>query len=87
MERFKRSLSIRKKKESTPESSKPHQWQEDERKVREGNCSFQVKVSVRTYSIIIMACIHLHVLDHQRYELLQLNSQAVSLAQAQPGTL
>ena len=24
--------------------SKPHQWQEDERKVREGTCSFQVRV-------------------------------------------
>ena len=44
MERFKRGLSMRKKKDATPESSKPHQWQEDEQKVRDATCSFQVKV-------------------------------------------
>ena len=44
MEKLKRSLSFRKKKEHVPECSKPHQWQEDERKVREGTCSFQVRV-------------------------------------------
>ena len=44
MEKFKRTFSVRKKKDAVPESSKPHQWQEDERKVREGTCSFQVKV-------------------------------------------
>ncbi|KAI0228668.1 Protein numb [Lamellibrachia satsuma] len=43
MERLKRSLSFRKKKDRVPECSKPHQWQEDERKVREGTCSFQVR--------------------------------------------
>ncbi len=47
MEKLKRSLSFRKKKDHVPECSKPHQWQEDERKVREGTCSFQVRVSVR----------------------------------------
>jgi len=45
MEKFKRSFSIRKKRDTSSESSKPHQWQEDERKVREGSCSFQVKVN------------------------------------------
>lgn len=44
MEKFKRSFSMRKKRDANSESSKPHQWQEDERKVREGTCSFQVKV-------------------------------------------
>jgi len=43
MDKLKRSLSFRKKKEHVPECSKPHQWQEDERKVREGTCSFQVR--------------------------------------------
>lgn len=43
MEKLKRSFSLRKKKTPRLESSKPHQWQEDERKVREGSCSFQVK--------------------------------------------
>eukprot|EP00918_Siedleckia_nematoides_P051315 GHVU01112299.1.p1 GENE.GHVU01112299.1~~GHVU01112299.1.p1 ORF type:complete len:537 (+),score=43.10 GHVU01112299.1:265-1875(+) len=42
MERIRRSFR-RKKKDHVPESSKPHQWQEDERKVREGTCSFQVR--------------------------------------------
>lgn len=45
MEKLKRSLSFRKKKDPVPECSKPHQWLEDERKVREGTCSFQVRVS------------------------------------------
>ena len=45
MERFKRTFSVRKKREGHhTEANKPHQWQEDERKVREGTCSFQVKV-------------------------------------------
>ncbi|KAL3872897.1 hypothetical protein ACJMK2_036077 [Sinanodonta woodiana] len=43
MESLKRRLSFRKKKDHVPECSKPHQWQEDERKVREGTCSFQVR--------------------------------------------
>ncbi|XP_013414276.1 protein numb isoform X1 [Lingula anatina] len=43
MEKFKRTFSFRKKKDHVPEASKPHQWQEDERKVREGTCSFQVR--------------------------------------------
>lgn len=43
MEKLKRSLSFRKKKDPVPECSKPHQWLEDERKVREGTCSFQVR--------------------------------------------
>lgn len=45
MEGLKRRLSFRKKKKDVkvPECSKPHQWQEDEKKVREGNCSFQVR--------------------------------------------
>ena len=48
MEGLKRRLSFRKKKKDVkvPECSKPHQWQEDEKKVREGSCSFQVRVSV-----------------------------------------
>ena len=47
MENLKRRLSFRKKKKDVkvPECSKPHQWQEDEKKVREGSCSFQVRVS------------------------------------------
>jgi len=44
MERLKRTFSMRKKRDTNIESNKPHQWQEDERKVREGSCSFQVKV-------------------------------------------
>lgn len=45
MEGLKRRLSLRKKKKDVkvPECSKPHQWQEDEKKVREGSCSFQVR--------------------------------------------
>jgi len=43
MEKLKRSFSFRKKKDHVPECSKPHQWQEDERKVRDGTCSFQVR--------------------------------------------
>lgn len=45
MEGLKRRLSFRKKKKDVkvPECSKPHQWQEDEKKVREGSCSFQVR--------------------------------------------
>lgn len=33
----------RKKKDRTPESSKPHQWEDDEKSVRAGDCSFPVK--------------------------------------------
>jgi len=44
MERLKRTFSMRKKRDPNIESNKPHHWQEDERKVREGSCSFQVKV-------------------------------------------
>lgn len=43
MERLKKRLSFRKKKDHVPECSKPHQWQEDEKKVRDGTCSFQVR--------------------------------------------
>ncbi|KAF6026457.1 hypothetical protein EB796_015231 [Bugula neritina] len=45
MDKLRRTLSFRsrKKKRKETESAKPHQWQEDERKVREGTCSFQVK--------------------------------------------
>ncbi|XP_069117862.1 protein numb-like isoform X1 [Argopecten irradians] len=43
MESIKRRLSFRKKKPHVPECSKPHQWQEDEKKVRDGTCSFQVR--------------------------------------------
>jgi len=43
MESIKRRLSFRKKKNHVPECSKPHQWQEDEKKVRDGTCSFQVR--------------------------------------------
>lgn len=43
MESLKRRLSFRKKKNHVPECSKPHQWQEDEKKVRDGTCSFQVR--------------------------------------------
>ncbi|XP_025103945.1 protein numb-like isoform X3 [Pomacea canaliculata] len=43
MQSLKRRLSFRKKKDHVPECSKPHQWQEDEKKVREGTCSFQVR--------------------------------------------
>jgi numb-like protein len=45
MQSLKRRLSFRKKKDHVPECSKPHQWQEDEKKVRDGTCSFQVRVS------------------------------------------
>ncbi|XP_055880903.1 protein numb-like isoform X2 [Biomphalaria glabrata] len=43
MQSLRRRLSFRKKKDHVPECSKPHQWQEDEKKVREGTCSFQVR--------------------------------------------
>lgn len=47
MERLKRSFrnSFRRKKSSAhqTESSKPHQWGDDEIAVRNGNCSFPVK--------------------------------------------
>ena len=49
MDRLRRTLSFRsrkKKRREQTESTKPHQWQEDERKVREGTCSFQVKVGL-----------------------------------------
>ena len=45
MDKLRRGLSFRKKKDKVPECHKPHQWVEDERKVREGTCSFQVRVS------------------------------------------
>lgn len=48
MESLKRRLSFRKKKNHVPECSKPHQWQEDEKKVRDGTCSFQVRVKNMT---------------------------------------
>lgn len=48
MESLKRRLSFRKKKNHVPECSKPHQWQEDEKKVRDGTCSFQVRVKNTT---------------------------------------
>lgn len=35
--------SFRRKKDHIPESSKPHQWQDDEQAVRSGSCSFPVK--------------------------------------------
>ncbi|KAH9287265.1 Protein numb [Echinococcus granulosus] len=42
MDRFRKSLSVRKKKEpETTESSRPQLWIEDERKIKEGSCSFQ----------------------------------------------
>ncbi|CDS40763.1 protein numb [Echinococcus multilocularis] len=44
MDRFRKSLSVRKKKQpETTESSRPQLWIEDERKIKEGSCSFQVK--------------------------------------------
>ncbi|BFZ11951.1 hypothetical protein BsWGS_14991 [Bradybaena similaris] len=43
MQSLRKRLSFRKKKDHVPECSKPHQWQEDEKKVREGTCSFQVR--------------------------------------------
>lgn len=46
MDKFKRGLSLHKKKDVVSESNKPYLWQEDERKVREGTCSFQVRVSI-----------------------------------------
>lgn len=47
MDRFRKSFSVRKKKEpETTESSKPQLWIEDERKIKEGSCSFQVKVGL-----------------------------------------
>nr|CAG4652005.1 EOG090X09VR [Triops cancriformis] len=45
MDRLRRSFreSFRRRKESVPESSKPHQWQSDEASVRAGTCCFHVK--------------------------------------------
>lgn len=53
MQSLKRRLSFRKKKDHVPECSKPHQWQEDEKKVREGTCSFQVRVSRFTFPLLL----------------------------------
>lgn len=54
MEGLKRRLSFRKKKkDKVPECSKPHQWQEDEKKVREGTCSFQVRVNMNLFIYVI----------------------------------
>lgn len=53
MEKLKRSLSFRKKKDHVPECSKPHQWQEDEKKVRDGTCSFQVRVSTSLTELFV----------------------------------
>lgn len=58
MEKLKRSLSFRKKKDPVPECSKPHQWLEDERKVREGTCSFQVRVSALFFCFLLYCCHH-----------------------------
>ncbi len=45
MDKFKKTFSIRKKsKHETNESRKPQLWVEDEKKIKEGSCSFQVKV-------------------------------------------
>lgn len=46
LQKFRKTFSFRKKKKrrDNNETSKPILWQEDERKVREGTCSFQVKV-------------------------------------------
>ena len=45
MNRLRKSFrdSFRRKKDRVPESSKPHQWEDDERAVRVGDCSFPVK--------------------------------------------
>lgn len=45
MDRLRRSFrdSFRRRKDRVPESSKPHQWQEDETAVRQGACAFAVK--------------------------------------------
>lgn len=53
MQSLRKRLSFRKKKDHVPECSKPHQWQEDEKKVREGTCSFQVRVSIYTQTFLI----------------------------------
>ena len=49
MERFKRAFTLRKKKSNSKtlldSNSKPTQWNDDEKKVRDGCCSFQVKVN------------------------------------------
>ena len=62
--RFKRTLTFRRKKKHDPNSSsssasaavdggKPHQWLEDEKKVREGTCSFQVRFFCAILSLLI----------------------------------
>lgn len=45
MNRLRKSFrdSFRRKKDRVPESSKPHQWEDDEKAVRIGDCSFPVK--------------------------------------------
>ncbi|VDO03546.1 unnamed protein product [Rodentolepis nana] len=44
MDKFRKTFSVRKKKENEPsDTSKPQLWIEDERKIKEGSCSFQVK--------------------------------------------
>ncbi|XP_017778809.1 PREDICTED: protein numb isoform X2 [Nicrophorus vespilloides] len=45
MDRLRKSFrdSFRRRKERVPESSKPHQWQEDESAVRQAACAFAVK--------------------------------------------
>lgn len=45
MDRLRRSFrdSFRRRKDRVPESSKPHQWQDDDQAVRKATCSFPVK--------------------------------------------
>lgn len=45
MNRLRKSFrdSFRRKKDRVPESSKPHEWEDDEKAVRTGGCSFAVK--------------------------------------------
>lgn len=53
MNRLRRSFreSFRlKKKDRLPESSQPHQWIDDEKSVRNGDCSFPVKYLGKNHS-------------------------------------
>ena len=51
MNRLKRSLSLRSSKRNIPESVRPHVWENDSYKVRNGGVSFPVKVKYSRFEI------------------------------------
>lgn len=58
MNRLRRTFSFRKRKKQNKseagDSSKPQQWLDDEVKIKEGFCSFQVKVCSKYYMLHVI---------------------------------